>query len=42
VADFYKDAEDRTDAAAIDQAIADRETGAEPIAFEDLAEELGL
>lgn len=30
------------DAAAIDRAIADREAGAEPIAIEDLAKELGL
>jgi hypothetical protein len=36
------DAEDRADAAAIDQAIADREAGAKPIPLEDLAEELGL
>lgn len=42
VADFYKDAEDRADAAAIDQAKVDREAGAKPIPLEDLAEELGL
>lgn len=34
--------EDAADAAAVDQALADRAAGAEPIALEDLAEELDL
>jgi antitoxin (DNA-binding transcriptional repressor) of toxin-antitoxin stability system len=42
VADYYRAAEDKVDAEAIDQALTDREAGDEPISFDDLAAELGL
>lgn len=42
VADFYRDAEDKADASAIDQATADREAGDEPVPLDDLLSELGL
>jgi prevent-host-death family protein len=42
VADFYRDAEDKADAEAIDQVLADREAGEESVPFEDLMGELGL
>jgi hypothetical protein len=42
VADFYREAEDKADAEAIDQAMADSEAGERPVPFEQFAAELDL